>query len=92
MNELQVLNKLSSTNGSFARIFKAIADPPTTSLQCLKGCILNLQLVALECWKERIKQKDIARVEAVLELLRKQAQLTGKQGLPGPAIVHRKCF
>ncbi|KAH9726377.1 GPI ethanolamine phosphate transferase 3 [Citrus sinensis] len=36
MDKLQVLQKLASTKRS-ARIFKAIADPPTTSLQRLKG-------------------------------------------------------
>ncbi|KAM0049661.1 putative Type I phosphodiesterase/nucleotide pyrophosphatase/phosphate transferase [Helianthus debilis subsp. tardiflorus] len=35
MDKLQVLHKLASESG--ARIFKAIADPPTTSLQRLKG-------------------------------------------------------
>lgn len=35
MDKLQVLQKLASTKRS-ARIFKAIADPPTTSLQRLK--------------------------------------------------------
>ncbi|KAL8258655.1 hypothetical protein R6Q59_026608 [Mikania micrantha] len=35
MDKLQVLHKLASE--SAARIFKAIADPPTTSLQRLKG-------------------------------------------------------
>ncbi|KAJ8769948.1 hypothetical protein K2173_009030 [Erythroxylum novogranatense] len=37
MDRLTVLQNLASTNGSSARIFKAIADPPTTSLQRLKG-------------------------------------------------------
>ncbi|XP_060169924.1 uncharacterized protein LOC132600639 [Lycium barbarum] len=37
MDRLQVLHKLASQPGSFAKIFKAIADPPTTSLQRLKG-------------------------------------------------------
>lgn len=37
MNKLQVLQMLASEEGSSARIFKAIADPPTTSLQRLKG-------------------------------------------------------
>ncbi|XP_058186501.1 uncharacterized protein LOC131303578 isoform X3 [Rhododendron vialii] len=37
MGKLQVLHKLASREGSSARIFKAIADPPTTSLQRLKG-------------------------------------------------------
>lgn len=32
-----MLQKLASERGSSARIFKAIADPPTTSLQRLKG-------------------------------------------------------
>ncbi|KAF7144312.1 hypothetical protein RHSIM_Rhsim05G0234800 [Rhododendron simsii] len=36
MGKLQVLHKLASRKGSSARIFKAIADPPTTSLQRLK--------------------------------------------------------
>lgn len=36
MDKLRVLQKLASTKTS-ARIFKAIADPPTTSLQRLKG-------------------------------------------------------
>ncbi|KAL5702939.1 hypothetical protein ACHQM5_028097 [Ranunculus cassubicifolius] len=37
MDKLPVLQKLASEKGSSARIFKAIADPPTTSLQRLKG-------------------------------------------------------
>lgn len=37
MDKLQVLHKLASDPESAARIFKAIADPPTTSLQRLKG-------------------------------------------------------
>ncbi|KAK4268349.1 hypothetical protein QN277_025018 [Acacia crassicarpa] len=37
MDKLQVLKMVSSRNGSSARIFKAFADPPTTSLQRLKG-------------------------------------------------------
>ncbi|KAJ0094045.1 hypothetical protein Patl1_24700 [Pistacia atlantica] len=37
MDRLPVLQKLASTEGTSARIFKAIADPPTTSLQRLKG-------------------------------------------------------
>ncbi|PSR92440.1 GPI ethanolamine phosphate transferase, partial [Actinidia chinensis var. chinensis] len=37
MDKLQVLHKLASREGTSARIFKAIADPPTTSLQRLKG-------------------------------------------------------
>ncbi|KAM7264085.1 hypothetical protein ACFE04_001768 [Oxalis oulophora] len=37
MDKLKVLHRLATTQGSSARIFKAIADPPTTSLQRLKG-------------------------------------------------------
>lgn len=37
MDKLKVLHKLASENELSARIFKAIADPPTTSLQRLKG-------------------------------------------------------
>ncbi|GFZ13813.1 alkaline-phosphatase-like family protein [Actinidia rufa] len=37
MDKLQVLHKLAYREGTSARIFKAIADPPTTSLQWLKG-------------------------------------------------------
>ncbi|XP_031380819.1 GPI ethanolamine phosphate transferase 3 isoform X2 [Punica granatum] len=37
MDRLPVLQKLAFGEGSSARIFKAIADPPTTSLQRLKG-------------------------------------------------------
>ncbi|KAF8395532.1 hypothetical protein HHK36_019480 [Tetracentron sinense] len=37
MNKLQVLQKLASDKESSARIFKFVADPPTTSLQRLKG-------------------------------------------------------
>ncbi|KAF6163478.1 hypothetical protein GIB67_029327 [Kingdonia uniflora] len=36
MDKLKVLQKLASDEPSSARIFKAIADPPTTSLQRLK--------------------------------------------------------
>ncbi|CAI0428691.1 unnamed protein product [Linum tenue] len=37
MDKLPVLLNLAFTEGSSAKIFKAIADPPTTSLQRLKG-------------------------------------------------------
>ncbi|XP_050208690.1 uncharacterized protein LOC126659389 isoform X2 [Mercurialis annua] len=37
MDKLSVLQKMAFKEGSSARIFKAIADPPTTSLQRLKG-------------------------------------------------------
>nr|GEW32341.1 GPI ethanolamine phosphate transferase 3 [Tanacetum cinerariifolium] len=37
MDKLKVLHKLASESELSARIFKAIADPPTTSLQRLKG-------------------------------------------------------
>ncbi|GMH19752.1 hypothetical protein Nepgr_021593 [Nepenthes gracilis] len=37
MDKLPVLQKLASEPGLSSRIFKAIADPPTTSLQRLKG-------------------------------------------------------
>ncbi|XP_038894123.1 GPI ethanolamine phosphate transferase 3 isoform X2 [Benincasa hispida] len=37
MDKLQVLHKMASERGSSTKIFKAIADPPTTSLQRLKG-------------------------------------------------------
>ncbi|CAA0818436.1 Alkaline-phosphatase-like family protein [Striga hermonthica] len=37
MDKLQVLHELASWNQSSTKIFKAIADPPTTSLQRLKG-------------------------------------------------------
>lgn len=37
MDKLPVLQKMAFAEGSSAKIFKAIADPPTTSLQRLKG-------------------------------------------------------
>lgn len=37
MDHLKIIQKLASEPGSSAKIFKAIADPPTTSLQRLKG-------------------------------------------------------
>ncbi|KAK6116828.1 hypothetical protein DH2020_049458 [Rehmannia glutinosa] len=37
MDKLQVLHEFASQNQSSAKIFKATADPPTTSLQRLKG-------------------------------------------------------
>ncbi|WCJ41278.1 GPI ethanolamine phosphate transferase 2 [Euphorbia peplus] len=37
MDKLPVLQKMAFKQGSSSRIFKAIADPPTTSLQRLKG-------------------------------------------------------
>ncbi|XP_038714577.1 GPI ethanolamine phosphate transferase 3 isoform X2 [Tripterygium wilfordii] len=37
MDKLLVLQRLASERNSSARIFRAIADPPTTSLQRLKG-------------------------------------------------------
>jgi len=36
MDKLQVLQKLAASEKTSARIFKALADPPTTSLQRLK--------------------------------------------------------
>lgn len=36
MDKLQFVQDLAAKNASSARIFKAIADPPTTSLQRLK--------------------------------------------------------
>jgi len=36
MDKLQVLQKLAANEKTSARIFKALADPPTTSLQRLK--------------------------------------------------------
>lgn len=36
MDKLQVLQKLAADEKTSARIFKALADPPTTSLQRLK--------------------------------------------------------
>ena len=36
MDKLRVLHKMASERASSAKIFKAIADPPTTSLQRLK--------------------------------------------------------
>lgn len=36
MDKLEVLQKLASDERMNSRIFKAIADPPTTSLQRLK--------------------------------------------------------
>ncbi|CAO2819154.1 unnamed protein product [Amaranthus hypochondriacus] len=37
MDRLPVIQKLAAELGSSSRIFKAVADPPTTSLQRLKG-------------------------------------------------------
>ncbi|KAJ8444087.1 hypothetical protein Cgig2_025088 [Carnegiea gigantea] len=37
MDKLQVIQEVAAEAGSSSRIFKAIADPPTTSLQRLKG-------------------------------------------------------
>ncbi|KAK8489884.1 hypothetical protein V6N12_038457 [Hibiscus sabdariffa] len=37
MDRLKVLHRMTLVNPSSAKIFKAIADPPTTSLQRLKG-------------------------------------------------------
>jgi phosphatidylinositol glycan class O len=37
MDKLQVLQKLAANEKTSARIFKALADPPTTSLQRLKA-------------------------------------------------------
>lgn len=45
MDKLQVLQELASQNPSSARIFKAIADPPTTSLQRLKVRICFFLLI-----------------------------------------------
>jgi phosphatidylinositol glycan class O len=37
MDKLTILQTLAFANDSSAKIFKAFADPPTTSLQRLKG-------------------------------------------------------
>jgi hypothetical protein len=39
MDKLQVLQELAADKKTSARIFKALADPPTTSLQRLKVTI-----------------------------------------------------
>jgi hypothetical protein len=43
MDKLQVLQKLAADEKTSARIFKALADPPTTSLQRLKVVILTFK-------------------------------------------------
>jgi len=40
MDKLKILQTLAFANDSSAKIFKAFADPPTTSLQRLKVPIL----------------------------------------------------
>lgn len=45
MNKLKLIQDLAATNASSARIFKAIADPPTTSLQRLKVSQLSLAML-----------------------------------------------
>lgn len=40
MDKLKVLQRMASENPSSAKIFKAVADPPTTSLQRLKVSFL----------------------------------------------------
>ena len=57
MDKLPVLHKLASKPGLAAKIFKAIADPPTTSLQRLKVENTFLQWTVLlwtlrEVWLE----------------------------------------
>lgn len=44
MDKLQALTKMASRHGSSARIFKAFADPPTTSLQRLKVKLVAFHL------------------------------------------------
>lgn len=52
MDKLPVLQKLASTKGSLARIFKAISDPPTTSLQRLKVVyLLSVIIVFGSCYE-----------------------------------------
>jgi phosphatidylinositol glycan class O len=49
MDKLQVLQKLAADEKKSARIFKALADPPTTSLQRLKvmkmHCCVSIDLM-----------------------------------------------
>ena len=45
MDKLQVLQKLAADEKKSARIFKALADPPTTSLQRLK--VMSTSVVML---------------------------------------------
>lgn len=47
MDKLQVLQKLASDEPSSARIFKAIADPPTTSLQRLKVLAISFFIIII---------------------------------------------
>lgn len=47
MDKLRVLHKMASERGSSAKIFKAIADPPTTSLQRLK--VISFWLFQIRC-------------------------------------------
>jgi GPI ethanolamine phosphate transferase 3 subunit O len=42
MDKLQVLQELATSEKTSARIFKALADPPTTSLQRLKVIIASI--------------------------------------------------
>ena len=44
MDKLQVLQKLAANEKTSARIFKALADPPTTSLQRLK--VTGIQIIS----------------------------------------------
>jgi len=50
MDKLSVLQKMAFAEGSSAKIFKAIADPPTTSLQRLKVCFYFIFIIfELQC-------------------------------------------
>lgn len=45
MDHLKIIQKLAAEPGSSAKIFKAIADPPTTSLQRLKVKWLHKHMI-----------------------------------------------
>jgi phosphatidylinositol glycan class O len=58
MDKLQVLQKLAADEKKSARIFKALADPPTTSLQRLKVmstavCLFILSALQMLCQKKK---------------------------------------
>jgi hypothetical protein len=59
MDKLQVLQKLAADEKKSARIFKALADPPTTSLQRLKVmstavCLFILSALQMLCQKKTV--------------------------------------
>jgi hypothetical protein len=68
MDKLQVLQKLAADEKKSARIFKALADPPTTSLQRLKVmstavCLFILSALQMLCQKKLLSLANLNAIQ-----------------------------